>query len=341
MKVIGQIIEYLYARERLTRQDIAYLDAEGFLDNLAGEFEYDIHDLRGWNTHAWEIWEDLEEAKKYENLAESSKDQNRLNRKGSRPQAAKGALKAVDIRDRIVERRPSWAATLSPIVSLARRIAPSATLETAPLLIRDADSAMLLQAMRAELKAIPNWFDALWDALQFEDYRQCGGSGGNADNAYRAILTARCLPDVAKYAWILRHSEIAWVHTLLTVQQQLTRLCGALFDTQFPLIDSYLTQTYRSKAFWPYTLLYSAHRYALGTHTTQPTQERRLPIDAMPAPSCFAAAWEFALEMKREEALPFMVYTTRTQEPAAARADAPEQTEDSPFLCPSRWYKPY
>lgn len=332
MEVIGQIVEYLFARGRLTFQDFRYLANEGFCDELGEETEeYNGVDFDLWNQELPEPWDDLEDLEKYKALKR---------KKRAQPLSPKGA-KAVDIRDRIVERRPSWEPTLAPIVSLAQQMKSSATLETAPILLRDIDPKLLLQAMVAEIKAKPLWFEALWDALKFEEYRQCGGSGSIADNAYRAVLTGRSLSEITKYAWIMRHPEIAWVYTLITVQHQLMRVCGVLFDTQFPLIDSYLAHAYRSKALWPYILLYSAHRYASGKPMVLLGQECWLPADTLPEPPLFASAWESALEMKRIEVLPFMVHATGAQEPVRVIHQASKQPDGLPLLCSSRWYKPY
>lgn len=332
MKVIGQIIEYLHARGRLTRRELAYLENEGFLRTTVDEYEYDQYFplyIDPYERDPLLDQEDAEEAK------------HRLHQRRSRPQPPKSALKAVEIRDLIAQRRPGWAEVLSPLVSLARRLSPAATLETAPLLLRDADDARLLAAMVAEIKATADWLETLWEALQFEEYRACCGRGGEADKAYRVILAGRNVSEITKYAWILRHPEIAWVHTLITVQRRIMRMCGVLFETQFPLIDSYLAQTYRSKALWAFILLYSAQRYASDLHPNLLPQECVLRAETLPDPACFAAAWEFALEMRREEVLPFMVSAFGIEDPAEARAKQSTKKGRVPLLCAARWYKPY
>ena len=332
MRVIEQIIYHLHSRGRLTVRDMDFLAAEGFyaVDPEAEE----------WVVLASErgaVHQEVQEHEDRYDPEERAAQELRARSRGSRSHSSRPTLKAAELSALIASKRPEWAEALEPLVALACRLDASANLLTAPHLLQKAPPAALLPLLAEGLRADAVWFSALWRALPFEAYRE-GSWGGPAGNAYRAILTGRDPHEIIKYAWILREPEISWVYALVVAQRKVTAACAQLYDAHFPLIATHLGREYRSNAFTPYVLLYSARKYAAGRLPSQllTHEETALPMDLMPAAD--SPLWAQAMDMERRTALPYMLHARTI---LAIRNHKNAQDLTPSLVCPKPWFKPY
>jgi hypothetical protein len=334
MRVIEQIIYHLRSRGRLTDQEMAYLGKEGFCQyDGEPDDDSDWHYSTRWNySHFHSDFEDRHDPE--ERAAQELLAGRR--RVGSR--RPKPALKAADLNDQIAAKRPEWAEIVEPLVVLAKRLDASVTQGTAPRLLQKSAPPALLPLLTELLRADSAWFSALWEALRFEEYRHWSQECGNAGNAYRSILMGRELNEIMKDAWILREAEVAWVYALVTAQRNVAAACRLLYDLDFPLLDTHLGRSYRSGAFLPYTLLYSARKYVMGELDSdlQLRNETTLPMALLPAAD--SPLWSLMMDMERQTILPYMLRANRI---VASRNHKNEQDKTSSLICPQTWYKPY
>jgi len=155
---------------------------------------------------------------------------------------------------------------------------------------------------------------ALWDAVALNVFRQPFANPeptGPAVRAYRATLQATDLAQLpGKYAWLLRHDQVAVVQALLAVQRRLLAASGEVWRGRPGLVNRAMRQA-------PHLLGLLAH---VLLHTSRPRDGRDERFDSVPpadhAPA-YRRAWALAVRIDPDLILPYLAESPRGGETAA------------------------
>jgi hypothetical protein len=271
MKVIHQIISFLRDRGALSREQVAYLQSEGFLADGLDEkprraldgSDSDACDGEADEDHdAWDRLHVQQIARRRKLKAGPFPQARRGGQKGQ-PGSAGGVAGEAEVREWLAAHIPSWEEPLRGMVSVAARLETNATFQCAPSIVRDATPAALDEVLRACLQERDPSVGVLWEALSLEEYRTAVGEipRGRARGAYRAILSGAGCGGLGKYAWILRIEEVDWVHRLIQAQRHLLAGCARVYDRWPETITRELCRSTSAVAYLAFTLVHSARTF--------------------------------------------------------------------------------
>ncbi len=242
MKVISELIDYFVRRRALSPQQLEQLSQLGFLDRP------DAPEAPLPNPS-----EEAEPEEHPEPPPVRAKKRSRPPRSG----LTEDALSA-----RLAASKADWSEELAGLVSLAQSLSP-ATLETAPLILRNAEDDDLEAALRRALDTRTPPFNRLWDAISMRGYHDIvepGTGQGPVANSWLAILRSDAHEERGKHAWLLRMPEIRWVYNLIRAQRRVVEVLGSIREQDPEMILRALARDYSPQALLTLLILYNAGR---------------------------------------------------------------------------------
>ncbi len=330
MKVLHQIIAYLRGRGLLPKEQLVELASQGILR---------------WE----EVYEEREPEPEEEPAREEPEEPwepagppRRRARRGAAPRPP--ALEPRELGRRIAARFDAWRGALEGLAQLGRP-AGFATWEETAVAVRNTEPDRLVEVLITALERRSPTLPALWQAL---DVDPCDGvlvkdtTGGQADNAYRAILAAADPAGLGRYGGLLREPEVAAACNLVQAQRRLLRACGAVLRQRPDVVATALRRDGPSPAYWAFVLLYGSRRGQPGRRPW-PAGEERPPPRGAPAEGDWPHLWSQAVAMDAPAATPFLVERTRLQAeraPLLAQllAELISSLEDRPRAVLYRYY---
>lgn len=153
---------------------------------------------------------------------------------------------------------------------------------------------------------------AVWDAVALDAFRSPfpDAPTGAAIRAYRAMLQASDHAQLpGKYAWLLRHDEVAVVQALAGVQRRLLAASGEVWRGRPGLVTRAMRQAPHLLGLLAHVLLYSSRPRDGGEERFDSVA----PADHAPA---YRRAWTLAVRIDPDLVLPYLVESTRGSETA-------------------------
>jgi hypothetical protein len=335
VKVVVQLVEYLYSRGTISWQDILQLEQTGFVSatqlryaNYPGEDEepYDPADFEPEPDPTEELLPQKVPPPRHRSSAKT----------------AQTTLAQLDAW--LKSSRLRWAPDLQALLTLAEATQQSKVrLELVPQVLRKANDDTLLSTLTGLLQARRPSLKMLWTSLDFESYHALPPalkSPGPAVRAYQALIALGSRSAVDKYAWILRSESVNWVYSLVQVQRRLLILAGRIYDHFPALISRELSREDVTPAVWSFILLYNAKRRANTASTSAkkagvPGRHEitlELPIDGIAA-----KAWSQAMAMNKALVLPLLADWQRLMD--APIGKTPKDRPAFHLFCPRLWHK--
>lgn len=297
MRVIQQIIEYLAERGELSDEELSYLRSEGF-----SPFPTDYSEPTP--DEAASPYEDHPD-----HIAEPEPRRRARRRTVPENGVGVGRLKAA-----IASRLGEWAEPLAGLLHLARLLDPSANIITAPLLLVQADAEVLFRITRDAVDSRAPSLKTLWKSVDFSDFRDPVTEDKDTKRpsgvlrSYRPLLRTLHRQDAPGCGWLLRYWQVRWAVQLAEAQRRLLQVLGRLYREDFALLNRELSRERHEGAFWAFTLLYSANRYAEGGRPGVPNVygDERSVGATPPEQEVWLRAWSQALLMAPGIVVPFL-----------------------------------
>lgn len=248
MRVIDELISYLWRTRRLDVDDMTWLSNNGYCD----DFDLYHGDYDNWFRYADDRDEDDGEG------ADHDAFEDRKPRKRSGAPAGGKAL-VDDLVTRLAAQREDAAGVLQELA----RFAPDAADDAANRLAHaDPDAAVravaqVLSGSEDGLSAVTRIIACNYVHIEPE------GRMGPAARAYQKLITARDISAVGKYGWILREPEIAAAYTMVRAQARLANALGRLLDEDDKALARAIVP-FAPEAFWFLCLLLTAKRAGAG-----------------------------------------------------------------------------
>jgi hypothetical protein len=311
MKVISDIIDYLWVRGVLVAGDMDYLRDRGFLPALAAE-----EPLRP--EHEELVASDG--ADPIESLAAEFDRRMPVRRSGRRRPRSRGGTNAEAISANILRHWPAWEPELAPLCDLAGLIEPVTGLDLALRIVRRASLKQLDAAIVRLLDAPDPALGELWGALAFDGYREGivpEVAGGQAVRAYRAVLANAGHAEIRLYGRELRLEGYARSHALVQAQRLLLAAFDRCLAARPDLFDRplFAGRKYDECCYWSLA-------FALSAQTSSAPVETHAPRRPPPEGEAERRAWACAAAMNGRNA-------TRLLAQMAAREDR--------IHCPKAW----
>ncbi len=264
MRVIEQIIEYLSCRGRgglIPKEMRERLVEHGFIveprhkpangrwtEEDFGEFDpwFDLpHDP--FSTDPWpdderriELAGDDQDAIRDElELAELRRRPNRQHQAGGHRRSGHAALAVPGTLtvDALVARLAALQRATSPgleqLLQVARAFDATATIQTAPGIVRTADMVTLDRVLGGLLDGGSLSLGALWSVVRFRGHHDVDDEPrlGPAERAYDTLLgAARHDEPVLAYPWLLRHDSVVWALDLERAQQAILQFVRRAYE---------------------------------------------------------------------------------------------------------------
>ena len=311
MKVITDIIDYLWVRGALVASDMDYLRGRGFLPALPAE------------EHAQSGEHDLvsaDAADPIESLAAEFDRRMSVRRPGRRRPRSRTATSAETISATILRHWPLWEPELAPLRDLAALIEPTPGVALALRIVRNASLRQLDGAVERFLDGRDPTLGELWGALSFDEYREGivpDAAGGQAVRAYRAILASAGHAEFRAYGRELRLEGYAQLHALVQAQRVLLAAFDRCLASRPELFDRplFAGRKYHECCYWSLAYAVSALRDPLPLELHVP---RRPP----PEFATERRAWACAAAMNGRNVAELLVQIA---------------TDDDRIHCPKAW----
>lgn len=296
MRVIQQIVEYLEQQGTLTQDDLHYLRSEGFVPYPADAEKYEAPD-------------DIDET-----LYDEGPSTPERRRRGHRRFVVRGRnLTTGQLRAGISARLSDWAEPLEGLIALARKLDATANITSAPLILLQAETTNLDRSVHDAVDTRQPSLKTLWKSLDFTEIRDPAPTPGEQVDgpvvrAYRWLLRATNRHESPGCGWLLRYWQVRWAVQLVGAQKRILESLGRLYDADWNLIHRELCREQHNGAFWTFTLLYNARRFAeglpIGTAVAHRDEKR---LASLPANNDdWLRAWSYALLMDRQRARQFL-----------------------------------
>ena len=253
MRVIDELIRYLWRTRQLSADDMTWLSNNGYCD----DFDLYYGDYDNWVRYADDQDDDAGEE------ADDDAFEDRKPRRRSGPSVGGKAL-VDDLVMRLAARREEAADVLQ---EFTRFCPEGADAEAAADLVNRLAHAGPDEAVRAVAQVLSGAEDGLSAVTRIIAcnyvHIELEGRVGPAVRAYQKLIAARDISAVGKYGWILREPEIAAAYAMVRAQARLADALGRLLDEDDKVLACAIVP-FEPAAFWFLCLLLTAKRAGEG-----------------------------------------------------------------------------
>ncbi|WP_375202321.1 hypothetical protein [Hyphococcus sp.] len=249
MRVIDELISYLWRNNKLSAEDIHWLSNHDYCDI--------------WNFHDGDdfYWERMREHDQDDHETEDEFDNwdsgpRRPRKNSGAPTEAKSLI--ADLTTRLAARREASTDTLGGLARLAPDTGES--LEAAASHVANAETSAIAQAIANVIAGADDGLSAVARiAVGNYIHVEPEDRPGPAWRAYRKLIASRDIDAIGKYNWILKEPEIATAYTLARAQMRIADALGELIEHDPQKIARPLIP-FDVDSFWFLCLLLTAKR---------------------------------------------------------------------------------
>ncbi|HUR55512.1 MAG TPA: hypothetical protein VMZ71_15360 [Gemmataceae bacterium] len=347
MRVIEQLIQHFWARELMSREDIAYLIRHGFVRDS---------DLPGWLPPELEPapheppappddrWHDEARAREAEELEDELAGRQAGGKKGGKKQKPAGhnlAPAAAALNGHYADR-----AAYPALVELAERVKPSSRVtdwHQAARLVGAATARELEPALVGLLNHRPRALAELWHWFNLEPLFEWATDEENAGpvaDALGRLLTGASRSEVGRIGQLMKAAEVQLLPDLLAARRAFLGVLPALYHAHFGRLFQWLVPpTGAALGCWPalpwaFVLVYNAKQ---GT-AEKPAVGYEVNTQQLPF-NLFKLAWATAYPMEPVAVRDLLATRLRfAPEPSFDPLDwAAQATFDRTLFCPYTW----
>jgi len=289
MKVINELIDYLYSRGLLSSKEIGHLKDHGYVREY-----YDSHQDDSPNkSHLKDAAPDVDNAGD-EAVYPAGRVKKNAGRPGSsgKPRQTQGR----DINKLLDPVIPLWEKELSGMIKLAEHIKGSVCeFKNAPKIIVPAGDDSLDQIITDSLKSGSPGLREIWDSICFDAYIDVTkGLKGPRITQYNTMLSGIKTSGTGPFSSILRHKNIAFVCTLAQAQVKIGRCFARLVKNDINLISESLRRNYHPAAHVALNRLVSAE----DRENADPSQHGMLMYGFKHQKPCYIVKSEYIISPK-------------------------------------------
>lgn len=258
MKALYQIITYLQNCGELSKNQIEYLEAQGYFNPYWEQTQESSVDSYDNSDFEPDLTDDFE-AKEKGKIKKSRKNHSG---KGKNTVSRGKFMTTKDFVDRLTRNIEEWKPELEIIHKVANKLSDKSTPEKAMGIIR---SSLQIELEELFVDSLTNQTFSLvdlWTALKFNKYWYPiidEKVFGEVITAYRLMLNNPNHSQLGKYSWILKEDSISWVYDLIQVQWSFIRAIKQIYYSQPNLLLKEVARTYHHcpASYWTYVILHN------------------------------------------------------------------------------------
>lgn len=249
MRVIDELIRYLWRTRQLSADDMTWLSNNGYCD----DFDLCYGDYDNWVRYADDQDDDAGEE------ADDDAFADRKPRRRSGPSADGKAL-FDDLVMRLAARREEAADVLQEFTRFSPEGADAGAAADVVNRLAHAGPDEAVRAVAQVLSGSEDGLSAVARIIACNYVHvEPEGRMGPAARAYQKLIAARYISAVGKYGWILREPEIAAAYAMVRAQARLADALGRLLDEDDKALACAIVP-FEPEAFWFLCLLLTTKR---------------------------------------------------------------------------------